>query len=150
MVDIVERGEFLFPRAFNPGVENFGGRVHLRPFPPQSHGNRHGRLNRKHIVAPARAAPFAAEVENPNFVALPAHGLAHPAKRIPIEITRRSDKTDHPARRVVLKNLPQRPSPKINVEIVEILDVNPVPRGNRGIQKIPENRIRAIVAPANP
>ena len=27
---------------------------------------------------------------------------------------------------------------------------NPVPRGNRGIQEIPEDRIRAIVAPANP
>ena len=98
------------------------------------------------------AASLAAQVEDPDVVALPAQVLAHAAEGVAVKIARGADEADdaRPARRVVLEDLPQRPAPEIDVEIVEILNVDAVPSIGSGIEEIAKDCALAAVAPADP
>ena len=97
------------------------------------------------------AALLAAEVEYPYLVAHPAHMRAHPQKGVAVEITRRGDEADDAGagRGVVLEDLPQRPAPEIDIEVVEVLQPDAVARSGDGGQKVVENGAGAV-PPAHP
>ena len=86
----------------------------------------------------ARPASLAAEVENPNLVALPTDMFAHPREGIAVEVARCADEADDAGAfgGVLLKNLPQCPAPEIDVEVIEVLDVDAVPSVGSGVEEI--------------
>ena len=92
--DGVELRELLGARAVDTSVADFGWRVPIRHLRAHRHGDGNRCLNGENVFAPARPAPLAAEIENPDFVAVPAHVLAHPDKGVAVQVTRRGDKTD--------------------------------------------------------
>jgi hypothetical protein len=153
-VDGVERGELGLARPLNAGVVDSGGLVLLRLLRADGDSDGDGCLDRKYILALACTASLAAEIENPDFVALATHVLAHPAEGVSVEVARRADETDNarPTRRPVFENLPQRPTPEVDIEVVEILDVDAVAGGDGRVEKIAEDGVRAFftVAPADP
>ena len=131
--DGIERRELGLARTLYPRVAHGGGPVLLRFARTYGHGDGHRGPDGKDIVALAWATTFAAKVQNPYIVAEAAHVLAHPAKCVTIDVARRADEADdaRPACRLVLEDLPKRPAPEVDVEVVEVLDVDAVAGGYR-------------------
>ena len=150
--DGIEGSKFFIVRPFDSGITNHGGCILLCLLCAYSHGDSHGRLDGEDIIALVCAASLAAEVEYPDFVAVPAQMLAHTAEGDAIEIARCTDETDHarPVSRRMLKNLPQCPAPEIDIQVVEVLNVAAMPGGDNRGEKIVKNCLPTVVAPANP
>ena len=153
--DGVEHRELLGARAVDTGVADFGWRVSIRLLRASRHGNGDRCLNGKNVLAPARPATLAAEIENPDFVADPAHVLAHPDKGVAVQVARRRDETDDAGTGlgILLEDLPQRPAPEIYVEVVEVLELEAVTGSGCWLDEIAQDCTRAaiaVVAPAHP
>ena len=70
----------------NRGVMDLGGLVLFGLAVADGNGDCHGRLNGEDVFALAGAPSFAAQVENPDFVAQPAHVLAHAAEGVAVQV----------------------------------------------------------------
>ena len=153
-VDRIERRQLLFPRPLDPGVTHPGRRVPVRRAAPHRHGDGHRRPDGKHIGALPCAALLASQIENPDLVAQPAHMLPHPHEGRPVQIARRRDEAHDAgaARRLVLEHLPQRPTPEIHIQVVEVLCAHPVPGQDRRCHEVAQDGIRtlAVIAPSHP
>ena len=148
-VDGVQRRQFLLARPLDAGVTHRRGRVLAGCAAARRHGDGDRGLDGEHIVVPVGAALLAAEVEYPYLVAHPAHVRAHPQKGVAVEITRRGDEADD-ARTgggVVLEDLPQRPAPEIDIEIVKVLQPDAVARSAHRGQKVVEDGAGAVPPP---
>src|ERR1017187_140149 len=130
--DDVERRELGLARSLDAGVMTLRRLIVLRFARADGNGDRDGRLNGEDIVVLARAAPLAAEVENPDFVAKPPHVLAHSTEGVAVDVARRADEADN-ARTMsglMLENLPERPAPEVDVEVVQVMDADTVAGGD--------------------
>ena len=67
--------------------------------------------------------------------------LTHSAKGITVEIARRTDEADNAGTfgGVFLNDLPQRPAPKIDIKVVEVLDTDTMPGRTCGSDEILKN-----------
>ena len=133
---------------------DLGWFVSVRSALPIRHGDGHRGLYVKDIVALARAASLAAQVDDPDFIARPAHVFAHAHEGLAVQVAGGADEADHAAvvRGVVFKHFPQGPAPEIDIEVVEVLGVEAAPSLPQRVKKIRENGFLAIavVAPAHP
>src|SRR5439155_6367645 len=92
------------------------------------------------------SATPAAEVEDPELVEQLPHVPAHTGKARTAQVRRRCDETDDPLAGLALEDLPQRPAPEVDIQVVEVLDVN-----RRGVaSKVFENPALVVVAVPHP
>ena len=128
-------------------------RCRVGPVRAHRHGDGHWRLDGEDVVAALGAAPLAAEVQNPYLVADAAQVLPHAAEGVPVQVARSADEADDSgAAGLLLEDLPQRPAPEIDIQVVEVLDADAVPGALRRRQKVVEDwrRLAVLVAPAHP
>ena len=155
--DGVKLGQLFRARPFNPRVMDLSGFVWFvsaRSVLPIRHGDGHRGLYVKDIVALARAASLASQVEDPDFIAHPAHVFAHAHEGLAVQVAGGADEADYAAVvwGVVFKHFPQGPAPEIDIEVVEVFGVETAPSLPQRVEKIREKGFFAIavVAPAHP
>ena len=124
--DLAESGELLPARSVQTCVANRCGAAQLRAGGAECDRNGYGRPDREDVFGLVRTSSLAAEIQDPDLVADPPHMLAHAAEGVPVQIARRRDETDdaRASRDFLFKDLPERPAPEIDVEVVQVLDVD--------------------------
>src|SRR5439155_27002075 len=65
----VQSRQLILAAAHDYSIPNFGGRISIGLAVSRGDSNGDGSLNRKNVLAFARATPFPAEIQNPDFIA---------------------------------------------------------------------------------
>ncbi len=88
-------------------------------------GDRHRRLDGEDVVVAPGATALAAQVDDPDFIALLAHPAPHAQEGIAINERTGGDVADdaRACGQIMLEGFPQRPAPEVHVQVVQVLQV---------------------------
>ena len=120
-------------------VAHRGGSVASRLYATRSDGDGNWRLNIEYVRRLPCTDIVAAQVDDPEVIECAPHRLSHTYKAWPGEVARGRNKGNDSTAFLLLEQTPECPPPKIDIVVVEILDVNPSARFRGWVREVSQN-----------